>query len=319
MRSKLVFSIAILGCLLLATSLSAQATRTWVSGVGDDVNPCSRTAPCKTWAGAISKTATCGEINALDPGGYGALTITKSITVDGAGTHASTLFGGVNGFTINLAASDACNTVILRNLSLNGTGGAAGATGLAGIRILSSQAGSPNNLQVHLEHLQISHCQRGIDINHNRTGYNIHMKDVDIRHTTVHGIDVRPSGGFQTKLSMDQVKSRQSAGDALHLNNDIRGSISNSHFQSSANGVNVAAASVLVSLIETVMSQNTGTGLINGGTATTLIDGCTISNNNTGLLNNTGGTVFGFGNNAIAGNGAGGDVVGGAVQTAAHP
>jgi hypothetical protein len=49
----------------------AQAARTWVSGVGNDANPCSRTAPCKTFAGAISKTATGGEISVLDPGGYG--------------------------------------------------------------------------------------------------------------------------------------------------------------------------------------------------------------------------------------------------------
>ena len=66
-----------------ATMLQAQATRTWVSGVGNDANPCSRTAPCKTFAGAISKTAAGGEIDALDPGGFGAVTITKSITIDG--------------------------------------------------------------------------------------------------------------------------------------------------------------------------------------------------------------------------------------------
>ena len=63
----------------------AQATRTWVSGVGDDANPCSRTAPCKTFAGAISKTAAGGEINVLDPGGFGAVTITKSITISSRG------------------------------------------------------------------------------------------------------------------------------------------------------------------------------------------------------------------------------------------
>ena len=67
--------------LFFAAGAQAQATRTWVSGVGDDVNPCSRTAPCKTFAGAISKTANGGEIDCLDPGGYGTLTITKSITV----------------------------------------------------------------------------------------------------------------------------------------------------------------------------------------------------------------------------------------------
>src|ERR1700709_98137 len=81
------------------TTASAQATRTWVSGVGDDANPCSRTAPCKTWAGAISKTAAGGEIDALDPGGFGALTITKAITIDGGGGQvASTLVAGTNGF-----------------------------------------------------------------------------------------------------------------------------------------------------------------------------------------------------------------------------
>src|SRR6476660_10136935 len=75
----------------------AQASRTWVSGVGDDANPCSRTAPCKTWAGAISKTAACGEIDALDPAGYGAVTITKSITLDGGGNLASVLVSGTSG------------------------------------------------------------------------------------------------------------------------------------------------------------------------------------------------------------------------------
>src|SRR6201997_2309157 len=76
-------AVAVLG--LGALPASAQATRTWISGVGDNVNPCSRTAPCKTWAGAISKTAAGGEIDALDPGGFGALTITKPITLDGGG------------------------------------------------------------------------------------------------------------------------------------------------------------------------------------------------------------------------------------------
>src|SRR5437763_15130847 len=89
-----------------ASAAHAQATRTWVSGVGDDANPCSRTAPCKTWAGAISKTAACGEIDALDPGGFGAVTITKSITLDGTGTFASILASLVNGIVINAASTD---------------------------------------------------------------------------------------------------------------------------------------------------------------------------------------------------------------------
>src|SRR5215218_6852512 len=109
-----------------------MATRTWVSGVGDDANPCSRTAPCKTFAGAISKTAVRGEIDTLDPGGFGAITITKSITIDGGigPGLGGILASGTSGVIINAASTD---TVTLRNLSING-----GGSGIAGIRILSA-------------------------------------------------------------------------------------------------------------------------------------------------------------------------------------
>jgi hypothetical protein len=114
-------------------SVHAQATRTWVSGVGDDANPCSRTAPCKTFAGAISKTAAGGEIDALDPGGFGALTITKAITIDGEGTFASILVAGTNG--INVAAG-AADEVILRGLEIQGVGqGLYGVTFSSGSRL----------------------------------------------------------------------------------------------------------------------------------------------------------------------------------------
>ncbi|MGS5089024.1 right-handed parallel beta-helix repeat-containing protein [Hydrogenophaga sp. A37] len=117
---------------LMGVSLvHAQATRTWVSGVGDDANPCSRTAPCKTFAGAISKTAVNGEISVLDPGGFGAVTITKSITINGDGTLAGILTNAGNGISVN--ASGAAVTV--RNLSIVGSG-----TGAVGIRLLDGAA-----------------------------------------------------------------------------------------------------------------------------------------------------------------------------------
>src|SRR6476620_9352307 len=101
MMSRFSIACSVLGA-IMAVSLnvgvaSAQATRTWVSGVGDDASPCSRTAPCKTFAGAISKTATDGEINCLDPGGFGQVTITKSITIDCHEIFGSILYAGVNG------------------------------------------------------------------------------------------------------------------------------------------------------------------------------------------------------------------------------
>src|SRR2546426_6768037 len=97
LRPSLKILIVLCFTFAFCSLAQAQATRTWVSGVGDDANPCSRTAPCKTFAGAISKTFIGGEIDALDPGGFGAVTITKSITIDGAGTLASILSSGVNG------------------------------------------------------------------------------------------------------------------------------------------------------------------------------------------------------------------------------
>jgi len=112
----------------------AQATRTWVSGVGDDVNPCSRTAPCKTFAGAISKTAAGGIINALDPAGYGAVTMVKSITLDGSGTHAHILNTGTNGINVNGAGV----AVIVRNIGISA--GAGGTSGINGIRFVTGSS-----------------------------------------------------------------------------------------------------------------------------------------------------------------------------------
>jgi hypothetical protein len=130
MRRTNLFTIVTI--VFASTIMSAQASRTWVSGVGDDANPCSRTAPCKTFAGAISKTAAGGEIDALDPAGYGAVTITKAITIDGGGGQvASVLVSGTNGIVVQAGPSD---VVILRNLRINGIG-----TGINGIRFLSGK------------------------------------------------------------------------------------------------------------------------------------------------------------------------------------
>lgn len=107
----------VLACATLAPAAYAvDATRTWISGVGDDANPCSRTAPCKTWAGALSKTTDNGEVDALDPGGFGAVTISKGITLDGGG-FASTLHPGQVGVNVNAPANA---DVVLRNMSING-------------------------------------------------------------------------------------------------------------------------------------------------------------------------------------------------------
>src|SRR5262245_66643804 len=122
-----ILAVAMMG--LYAVPAEAQAIRTWVSGVGDDANACSRIAPCKTFAGAISETATGGEINCLDPAGYGAVTITKSLTIDCHYTEGGILASTVNGIIINATST---SKIVLRGLDINGDGQG----GLNGINLL---------------------------------------------------------------------------------------------------------------------------------------------------------------------------------------
>jgi len=146
MLKRLAISLTILGAALTvlfsAAPASAQATRTWVSGVGDDANPCSRTAPCKTFAGSISKTAPGGEINCLDPGGFGALTITKAISIIcGESGEAGVLVSGTNGIVVQAGPSD---KVILEGLDFDGLG-----TGINGVNFLSGQQLIINKCKIH--------------------------------------------------------------------------------------------------------------------------------------------------------------------------
>jgi hypothetical protein len=174
--------------LLFAAPASAQATRTWVSGVGDDANPCSRTAPCKTFAGAISKTAAAGEIECLDPGGFGALTITKSLTINCLNLFGDggVLVSGTNGIVINAATTDkvtligldidgvntglngvlvlqAANVAILDSIiyEFQGTAYSAGVTGSAGVAVAPTSA----PVKVYIANTVIRNNYSGVAIN----------------------------------------------------------------------------------------------------------------------------------------------------------
>jgi hypothetical protein len=126
--SAIVALVSLTSSVLLVLPANAQATRTWVSGVGDDINTCARTEPCKTFAGAISKTAAGGEINCLDSGGFGAVTIVKSITIDCEDvSNGGVLASFTDGIKITTG------TVTLRGLDINGAG-----TGLFGVNVLGA-------------------------------------------------------------------------------------------------------------------------------------------------------------------------------------
>jgi len=180
MNTSFLPRIIILASFTLIPAMSfSQATRTWVSGVGDDVNPCSRTAPCKTFAGAISKTATGGEINVIDAAGYGAVTIAKSMTIDGKGAQASILSSLMNGIIIN-AGPD--GIVTIRNLSINGAG-----NGINGIRIIAAK-------KVIIEDCILAgFTQKGIEVN-TVAPCTVILNNVTVHHA-VDGLGITNEGG----------------------------------------------------------------------------------------------------------------------------
>src|SRR5437870_3451520 len=165
----------------IAAVANAQATRTWVSGVGDDVNPCSRTAPCKTFAGAISKTASPGIINCLDPGGFGAVTITKDITIDCTGTLGSVLSSGVQGVIINALSTD---KVVLRAIDINGAGTTLGTNGINYIQAASVDVHHVNIANYSNDGIKQSSTVAGV--------HKLNVRDCQILNN-VRGIEVVPT------------------------------------------------------------------------------------------------------------------------------
>ncbi|HEX8248569.1 MAG TPA: right-handed parallel beta-helix repeat-containing protein [Pyrinomonadaceae bacterium] len=282
MKNKLNLSLRVLAIFAFAisfsTAINAQATRTWVSGVGDDVNPCSRTAPCKTFAGAISKTAANGEINALDPGGFGTINITKSMTIDGVNPGmASILAAGTTGVIINALSTD---TVILRNLTINGAG-----TGVNGIRILNAKA-------VYIENCVIfnfvgSNATTGRGITDERTTANgfLYINGVTVEKNVQSNLFVSPTGANH----ITQIDNSRFLGSTANSGAAIRGgtkaSITNSIFSGNLNFGIVVEADIA------------------GTTAS--IDSSVITNNGTGVSTVTNAPIAQIANNLISGNGTG--------------
>ena len=270
------------------TQATAQATRTWVSGVGDDVNPCSRTAPCKTFAGAISKTAARGEINCIDPGGFGAVTITKSITIDCVGVLAGVLVSGANGIIVNALSTD---TVILRNLDINGIG-----AGLNGIRVLSAA-------NVHIENAVIyGFVQSGIDFRP-VSDSKLMVNNVTIRNNTMHGIYALPAPGMVTAVLVAKSRLNQNGLTGIRVD-DGSATVSDTVLQ--GNGAHGASAvsngKIMLERVVTAGNVNGGV-LANGAGAIIWMSNVTSVNNNFGLFAPLGGgQLISFGNNRVANN-----------------
>jgi hypothetical protein len=279
----------------------AQATRTWVSGVGDDVNPCSRTAPCKTWAGAISKTFINGEIDALDEGGFGTLTITKSITIEGTfgGGFGSTLASGTVGFTVNAVANanDPLRTVRLRNLSITGVGasGAVGTrTGTNGVRILSA-------LNVFIENTLITDfSNRGIT-DERTSGGGLFVTDTIVRNCGASGIVVIGSG-VATKAVLDNVHADLNGSSGIVVSGSVNQMVvRNCSANKNTGGGMVAELSSKMDIINSI-SVNNATGVESDTSAEIRVSRTTISRNTANGLGLGGGTILSYGTNEVSAN-----------------
>ena len=271
-----LFALAVtLFVLTVAPPAHAQATRTWVSGVGDDVNPCSRTAPCKTFAGAISKTAAGGEIDCIDPGGFGAVTITKAITIDCNGTFGSILAAGTNGIIVNAGVND---VIRIKHISINGIG-----TGLNGIRFLAGKT-------LHVEGLEImGFTQDGIEVNKTAAG-NLRVTDTTIMECVSDGISITSTVG-NVLVELDRVRLWGN-GNGLRAGNGSRAILRDSDVsQSALDGVLVEGTASQVDISNTALTLNNGSALhTNTAGANARLNNVDFWNNSTGI-NITAGAV----------------------------
>jgi len=296
-KTRFTFNMLVVCTLLVfgASLANAQATRTWVSGVGDDVNPCSRTAPCKTFAGAISKTFINGEIDVLDPGSFGGLTITKSLTVDGSRTFAGILASGFTGFTINLtdmSGNDPNKVVRLRGISVNGAGasGTIGTrTGIRGINISSSNPAQP---RVILEDMIIDgFANEGVLFASN--GGNLTINNSQIRNNGTAGVRADSAGANTNFVTITNTRLDQNVQEGLRVEDRVKATMTGS--SASSNGLNgvtniSSTAASEVNVDSSTIANNGQNGVISvNATSTIRISGNEITNNVTNGLSLSGG------------------------------
>lgn len=275
--------------LLFAAPAAAQATRTWVSGVGDDANPCSRTAPCKTFAGAISKTAAGGEINCLDPGGFGAVTITKAMSIICDNTEAGVLIVGTSAFNINAADTD---VVTLSGFDILGP---TTNPGLNGINFLNGAGLNLRNSTIKGMGTQGVSFTPGAG----KTAF-LHMNNVTVTgngtsgDSTTGAIKIAPGTNGTANVVLSNVRVQDNANMGLRLDltgttgSKINAQVTNSLFNSDGIGVFLKA-------------------LAGSGTINAQINDTAITNNASyGVAANGSGIVGRFSANTITGNGAGG-------------
>jgi hypothetical protein len=308
--SSITTVLAMFFCMLLGAAAHAQASRTWVSGVGDDANPCSRTAPCKTFAGAISKTAAGGEIDVLDPGGFGAVSVTKSITIDGSvASTAGVLVAGTNGITVSDSGAGTA-VVTLRNLDFEGLGFTGTGTGVRGISFLSGAALQVENVTI--RNFRDTTNGAGIFIAPS-TAAKVSIVDSVVTgngtnsgNTTQGGIVIEPSASVAVMVSIDDVTMEN---NSLGIRADTTSAPSGSIFLA------ISDSESTNNLFGGITAFTPSGGTANSSHVTMEINSSTITGIGTGLNANGPGSTMRVGMSVVAGNATGAQIQNGATLT----
>jgi hypothetical protein len=277
--------IAVVGFALATLSVvPAQAQRVFVSAMGSDGNPCSFASPCRTLQQAHDTVAAGGEIDVLDPAGYGTLAISKSISIQGHGwAEVTTTNVGLAAIQINVGATD---TINLRGVIVEGFG-----TGQDGITFAS--------------------------------GGSLNIQDCVIRHFTNVGISFLPSSGSLSLFVSDTLVSdipNVGIGVANNAGSPTMTVVLNRvQVENGKYGISMSVfpgATANVSIVESVVANQSFRGIdagSSGGAIIAMVRNSTVSNNGTGIVAAESGVVVLVAHSSITGNGTGLAVFGGAT------
>jgi hypothetical protein len=294
---RLYFTTHRLAFLILVLALGAAADaqtrqRTFVSNSGSDANDCSELAPCRNWQAALDKTISGGEVVALTSGGFGTISITKSVTITGEGVHAvarGTNFG--NGSAITVDAPGA--TVILRHLYMHNN-----TTGQFGIA-------AQNFSVLHIEHCTVNGFYVGISFEPSTAdgtpARKLFIND-SISRNNQFGIFISNFGATGTLVvTIDQTKLENNLMGGFWIVG-ARATISRSVASGNGDfGFKGQFPGTELNIEECVLSNNTN-GIVSASDATVRVSNSVVTNNTGAGFLHSGGTFESRGNNTLRGN-----------------
>jgi hypothetical protein len=270
--------------------------RTYLALTGSDSNPCTFALPCKSVQHAHDVVAASGEIRMLDPGSYGLVTITKSVSIlgDGHGGVAASNFA--DAITINAGVNDRVN---LRGLVIEGFN-----SGGVGIRF--------------------------------NTGANLNIQDSIIRNFITGGINFATVSKSDLNVKNTLISGFSNTGIAIRVEGTgagaVTATISHATLDHGGSGMGIGtgqSSAVRVTVADSTISNfvqfgilaeaTSGTGIdlmvrnttasnnvngieASGPLATIWVTKSTVSGNTTGLVVGNSANLISFGDNDVSGN-----------------